>query len=322
MATHSDTAPYQGAPDPSRIQSQLVPELSMAARRLRGAAAPLTPADRENTLREISAQLSALCDYWAHASLGLGHVLQALRHQSEKISQLRQSDLSAPDFATKAYLTYLGLENIPSQITAAFEQACIDNGTAPARHKLLNEILRLRKGTSYLEIGCCNNDCFDAVRCSQKVGVDPQSGGTLRMTSDAFFAVNQQTFDLIFIDGLHEATQVDKDIMNALRWSSERGVIVLHDCNPLFEIRTIVPRIAETWNGDVWKSLVRARSKPDLDCATGLLDHGCAVICKRPNSAPIQPIAEDSLSWLNLEANREKWLRTMSYDQLIAWIGG
>lgn len=28
-------------------------------------------------------------------------------------------------------------------------------------------------------------------------------GGTHRMTSDAFFATNEEQFDLVFIDGLH-----------------------------------------------------------------------------------------------------------------------
>ena len=37
----------------------------------------------------------------------------------------------------------------------------------------------------------------------KKIGVDPVSGGNLRMTSDHFFKENKEKFDLIFIDGLH-----------------------------------------------------------------------------------------------------------------------
>ena len=43
----------------------------------------------------------------------------------------------------------------------------------------------------YLEIGCASNDLFHSVASLQKVGVDPASGGTHRMTSDVFFATNK-----------------------------------------------------------------------------------------------------------------------------------
>jgi hypothetical protein len=222
--------------------------------------------------------------------------------------------------ATKVYEQYLALENIPSQITAAIEQSRLERGLVPSRYTLLNRLIEISSAKSYLEIGCCNNDCFNTIQCSQKVGVDPNSGGTLRMTSDAFFEVNAQAFDIIFIDGLHESWQVDKDIEHALRWSSPQAIIVLHDCYPLFEVRALVPRVAETWNGDVWKSLVRIRSRLDIDCATGLFDHGCAVICKRPNSAPIEPVTESNLSWSTLTMNRQTWLRPMPYDELLQWV--
>ena len=39
------------------------------------------------------------------------------------------------------------------------------------------------------------------IKISNKVGVDPISGGTLRMTSDNFFKNNETFFDLIFLDG-------------------------------------------------------------------------------------------------------------------------
>ena len=55
----------------------------------------------------------------------------------------------------------------------------------------------------YLEIGCADNDLFDAVMAGRKVGVDPLRGGTHRLTSDAFFAgYDGEPFDVVFIDGL------------------------------------------------------------------------------------------------------------------------
>ncbi len=135
-----------------------------------------------------------------------------------------------------------------------------------------------------------------------------------------FSRVNAESFDLMMIDGLRKSWQVDKDIRHALQWTSESALNVHHDCNPLFEVRSLVPQVSETWNGDVWKSLVRARQLPDIDCATGLFDHRCAVICKQPNTTLLASMSERDLTWENLQHHRTEWLRTMSYDDLIKWI--
>ena len=63
------------------------------------------------------------------------------------------------------------------------------------------------------------------------------------MTSNRFFSQLDQEkilyknirFDVIFIEGLHLAEQVDRDISNALRYLKDDGFIVLHDCNPPLE---------------------------------------------------------------------------------------
>ena len=52
------------------------------------------------------------------------------------------------------------------------------------------------------------------------------------MTSDDFFRDNKEKFDLIFIDGLHETNQVDRDIENSLKFINKGGTILLHDCLP------------------------------------------------------------------------------------------
>lgn len=63
---------------------------------------------------------------------------------------------------------------------------------------------------SYLEIGCDQNQTFGKIEhlFNQAICVDPSKGGTIRMTSDDFFAQNIEKFDIVFIDGLHEAHQV------------------------------------------------------------------------------------------------------------------
>ncbi|HET7873735.1 MAG TPA: class I SAM-dependent methyltransferase, partial [Terriglobales bacterium] len=100
------------------------------------------------------------------------------------------------------------------------------------RIALVNLLAATKHEPSYLEIGCNTNDLFNSVPASQKVGVDPACGGTLRLTSDAFFAANKQLFDIVFIDGLHTYEQVRKDVVNSIKFLKPGGYIALHDMLP------------------------------------------------------------------------------------------
>jgi predicted O-methyltransferase YrrM len=66
------------------------------------------------------------------------------------------------------------------------------------------------------------------------LGVDPNQGVIHSMTCDEFFATNQFTFDIVFIDGFHHSDQVAKE--NSLRVLNPGGIIVMHDCNPTTKI--------------------------------------------------------------------------------------
>jgi len=176
--------------------------------------------------------------------------------------------------------------------------------------------------SSYLEIGCKGNTTFDRVKAKTKVGIDPRSGGTLRMTSDQYFAKNDQKFDLVFVDGLHEREQVLRDIDNALVRLNPGGTIVMHDCDPPSEERQKVPQGNQRgWCGDVWKSYVEIRTRPDLDAACTTFDMGMGVIRVRPNRAILTLFkAAKDMTWLDLEADRTRLLRQMPEEQLLRWI--
>src|SRR4029450_4170269 len=60
--------------------------------------------------------------------------------------------------------------------------------TVQTRMDLINLLIRNRGYRGYLEIGCFADQCFREIAVEHKVGVDPCSGGTVRMTSDAYFA--------------------------------------------------------------------------------------------------------------------------------------
>jgi len=166
---------------------------------------------------------------------------------------------------------------------------------------LLNFLAAKYNLHTYLEIGVnVPNNNFDHIRCIRKDGVDPKVGAdaTHCMTSDEFFESHDRLFnrarsyDLIFIDGLHEWQQVKKDFDNSLRYLSEKGFIVLHDCNPVKEEYTHVPRDKRgVWNGDVYKFILSLFTYNNINYRTVDFDHGCTVVWK---SQPNQEILEAS----------------------------
>ena len=153
----------------------------------------------------------------------------------------------------------------------------------PSRCELIQKIINKKNYLSYLEIGCNDDFNFSKINVKTKVGIDPVSGGTHRMTSDDFFKSNKEKFDCIFIDGLHVYEQVRKDILNSIKFLNSDGIILLHDCLPSKIWNQIVPRIYGHWNGDVWKAIVEFRTMPDLDTYTCVADHGLGIIFKRKN---------------------------------------
>lgn len=135
-------------------------------------------------------------------------------------------------------------------------------------------------GLRYLEIGCQSNFCFDAIIATHKIGVDPVSGGTHRMTSDAFFAQNRETFDIIFIDGLHAYEQVQRDIINALAAVRVGGLILLHDLLPNDWVEEIPPQLGGWLCGDGWKVAHELNASSGLTYCIVRTDHGVGVIRK------------------------------------------
>ena len=156
-------------------------------------------------------------------------------------------------------------------------------GDKPSRQFIVQKIIDKKAYESYLEIGCHEDDLFSQIQCKKKTGVDPLSGGSLRMTSDNFFLKNNEKFDCIFIDGLHEYHQVKKDIINSLNTLNDNGIILLHDCLPDNVFTQAIPRCKKNWNGDVWKAIVEFRANPDTDVYTCYADQGIGVIFKRKN---------------------------------------
>ena len=231
----------------------------------------------------------------------------------EKLYQ-RMSVLERPSFLYKIcrlYRKFFG-EKDPGKLSFDFT-------AEPDRAEIIQTLINQKKYSSYLEIGTHKDEVFSKISCSYKVGVDPFSGGNVRMTSDDFFEQNSEKFDCIFIDGLHHYNQVKKDLKNSINCLNEKGMILIHDCMPKSIHAQAVPRTESDWNGDVWKSLVEQRTMQNTDCYTIYADHGIGVVLKRKNRN--QLIINDKnfakLKFKYFYSNHYKIMNILKFDEFL-----
>lgn len=114
-----------------------------------------------------------------------------------------------------------------------------------------------------------------------KVGVDPAAGGTVRATSDEFFARNQSNFDVVFVDGLHTYEQVRKDVINSIKWLNNGGYVALHDLLPRNWIEHHTPdltKAGDSWTGDVWKVAFELAQTEGIEFKIVKIDFGIGVL--------------------------------------------
>ena len=183
------------------------------------------------------------------------------------------------------------------------------------RAKIINSLIDHHNYKTYLEIGVDKGVNIRAINIANKVGVDPDKDVINHypkcrvMTSDTFFQNNRTGFDIIFIDGLHHAEQVYKDIKNALLVLNKNGTIVCHDMLPASEAAQVVPREQIEWNGDCWKAWVKLRAQePNLSMRVIDTDYGCGII-QRGHQALIE---YDDLNYQSFVDNKELWMNIIS----------
>lgn len=185
------------------------------------------------------------------------------------------------------------------------------------RYDIIKHLIAQRGYKSYLEIGVLGNETFDSVVLDVKHGVDPNGCGTHTMTSDDFFASHcKQNYDIIFIDGLHLAEQVTRDIENSLTYLNEGGIIVVHDCLPSEEYEQLREGLGgKPWTGDVWKAFAGLRmsrrdlrmSVVDTDCGCGLIEHGSQTL--------YPPVFV--LDWQYFQKNRNALMHVITVEKFL-----
>jgi len=144
---------------------------------------------------------------------------------------------------------------------------------------LINSLCKLNEASNdYLEIGVEYGLTFEAVQIKRKVGVDPhpkfntffrpRNTRFFSDTSDNFFESSKNSFDFIFLDGLHTFEQTWKDIQNSFRVLTDKGMLLIDDTVPCDEFSALPDQLESykqrelagkartgSWHGDVFKVL-------------------------------------------------------------------
>jgi len=141
-----------------------------------------------------------------------------------------------------------------------------NNKHFPERYHIINQYANDK--TKYLEIGIEQGGTFLNVNSKNKKGVDPdpkiENRDIIKKKSDDFFKDNRETFDIIFIDGMHQSEYVLNDINNSIRYLNPNGKIFIDDILPSnYNEQQKIPnkhyyengilKYGEPWTGDIWK---------------------------------------------------------------------
>lgn len=162
----------------------------------------------------------------------------------------------------------------------------------PTNHSVrrLNALARALDGVHrYLEIGLAKGTTFENVQVPERWGVDPKprfatsslpdQTYVFSVPSDQFFADLDPAilFDLVFLDGLHSYQQTYRDLLNTLKHSHERTLVLVDDVVPCDAISAMPDQAAslrererqgvpgKAWHGDVFKLiLLLSQEHPEL----------------------------------------------------------
>lgn len=216
------------------------------------------------------------------------------------------------------------------------------------RIQIVQDILNKLGGKTYLEIGSSEGISFFPINAKRKFAVDisfrikpkerlrRRALAALKLKDERFFEVASDDFfsersnlfkknkiDVALIDGAHTYKQSLRDVLNSLSYLSDRGVIVMHDCNPgsetmaypaqsIQEVEKLkLPGYEGLWCGDVWKTIVYLRSlRKDLKIFVLDCDFGIGIITRgtQKNGLNYSAKAIESMSYRDLELKRSELL--------------
>ena len=190
------------------------------------------------------------------------------------------------------------------------------------RIAFINKAIQNFKNCKYLEIGVASNFVFNSIPLpmKNKIGVDPISGGTHRMTSDDFFKKNKLKFDVIFIDGLHEYEQCQRDCINSINSLNKNGIIIFHDLLPRNSFEEHVPRKQASSSGDVWKIAVEINRSKNMRFRIANIDYGVGLLKIKENSEYKKMPQLKDLRFNNFIKNYYRELPVISSEEALKFI--
>ena len=181
---------------------------------------------------------------------------------------------------------------------------------------IINYLIDINGYSRFLEIGVRNNEgkmSIDHIKCEHRDGVDIMPNrANYTMTSDQFFEMipADQMYDIIFVDGDHEKTQVLKDVENSLKHLNPGGTILCHDINPPEEFY-----LASRYCNNCWEAWAELRStRPDLEMYALNIDFGPGIIRRGSQS-----LYDDEIeaSWDYLNSNRKQLLNEITVEEFM-----
>jgi hypothetical protein len=195
------------------------------------------------------------------------------------------------------------------------------------RFHIINYLIEKHNLVNYLEIGVFKGENIREIKALHKDGVDPGVEGytppevNYPMTSDEFFELikghEDIKYDIIFIDGLHEYSQVKKDIENSLNHLQPNGFILMHDCNPVSYDAQIPDRKTIAWNGNVWRAFVEFKqNNPNFECCVVDTDFGVGFIKNNGKSFNPSPLLD--IDYQTFDSDRKKYLNLITWDEFKA----
>ena len=183
---------------------------------------------------------------------------------------------------------------------------------------LINDLITDLNYQSYLELGVSLGESWNRITCDKKIGVDNDINVTnkfdvvIHSTTDDYFLNNNDKFDLIYIDALHEKNQVYKDFKNSFNVLNDSGVIIFHDVNPFDISQTHFNN-----SGDVFELWIELAKTYKVYIIKNEYDGDSVGIFIKSKNSKFIDIEVKDYTYQFFSENREDFISYLNYEEII-----